>query len=514
MFQKEVQKKNYYFFETVKRELKKFDVVSFGIFDVLLLRNVLFPSDVFRQTAEWATAKYGINGFDYVRANVENESRLNSGVEDIALDEIYEEIHRRYPEWPTDELKTVERELEVQQCCVNPLIKQLYDEACVQGKKIWLISDTCLSSEIIATLLSKNGYNEYHRLYVSNEVGKTKKSGNLYQHILDETGLLPERWLHIGCNGYADAAVARQFGITAAYYQCPRECFLQEPDREKEKTANHFQPEAESLQYSREMARQINTEYTKMKAPDTEVVIQAEQVSMMFNMNNEKVDNLKEYVVRFLKRQLMFQEFWALKDVSFCVRRGEKVGLIGLNGSGKSTMLKVVSGVMKPTKGKVFVKGSVAPLIELGAGFDFELSARENVYLNGAILGLSKEEMDRYYQGIIDFSELHDFQDIAIKNFSSGMIARLGFAIATCRAPDVLIIDEILSVGDFAFQQKCRKRMEELTGEGVTVLFVSHSAEDIMSMCDRAIWLDHGELIAEGEATYVVNRYLERQRAK
>ena len=204
----------------------------------------------------------------------------------------------------------------------------------------------------------------------------------------------------------------------------------------------------------------------------------------------------------------MFKEFWALRNISFDVHKGEKVGLIGLNGSGKSTTLKIVSGVLKATEGKVWVKGSVAPLIELGAGFDEKLSARENIYLNGAILGYSRKQMDEVYDSIIDFSELKEFEDVAIKNYSSGMVARLGFAIATSHVPDVLIIDEILSVGDFEFQKKCHRRMQELTGMGATVLFVSHSSGDIISMCDRAIWLDHGQLIDEGEAEFVIGKYI------
>lgn len=173
-------------------------------------------------------------------------------------------------------------------------------------------------------------------------------------------------------------------------------------------------------------------------------------------------------------------------------------------------MLKVISGVLKPTEGSVKVYGNIAPLIELGAGFDVELSAKENVYLNGAILGYSREEMSSMYDSIIEFAELKEFENVAIKNFSSGMIARLGFAIATCQKPDILIIDEILAVGDFEFQKKCHKRMQALTDSGTTVLFVSHSAGDIIDMCDRAIWLDHGHVVQQGEAQYIVEKYLNK----
>lgn len=247
-----------------------------------------------------------------------------------------------------------------------------------------------------------------------------------------------------------------------------------------------------------------------MKEP-TDVIIRAEHIFMMFNMANEKVDNLKEYMIRLFKGNLMFQKFWALRDVSFTIHRGEKVGLIGLNGSGKSTMLKIVSGVIKPTKGKINVTGTIAPMIELGAGFDMELSARENVFLNGAILGYGRKEMEKHYDEIISFAELTEFQDMAIKNFSSGMVARLGFAIATCHVPDILAIDEVLAVGDFEFQKKCQRKMAELTEKGTTVLFVSHSEKDITSLCDRVIWLSHGHLVADGPTNIILKRYMNQK---
>ena len=238
-----------------------------------------------------------------------------------------------------------------------------------------------------------------------------------------------------------------------------------------------------------------------------DIVIEAEHLSMMFNMSREKVDSLKEYVIRLVKRQLLFKEFWAVKDLSFTIRRGERVGLIGHNGSGKSTTLKMVCGVLKPTKGRVSVRGKVAPLLELGAGFDYNLTARENVFLNGAILGFSRSKMRDRYENIMEFAELKEFEDVALKNFSTGMVARLGFAIATCYEPDILIIDEILSVGDRDFQAKCHERIDELIGRGTTILFVSHSDDKIINICERVIWLDHGNMVADGEARGIIERY-------
>ncbi len=238
-----------------------------------------------------------------------------------------------------------------------------------------------------------------------------------------------------------------------------------------------------------------------------DIVIEADHLSMMFNMSREKVDSLKEYVIRLVKRQLLFKEFWAVKDLSFTIRRGERVGLIGHNGSGKSTTLKMVCGVLKPTKGRVSVRGKVAPLLELGAGFDYNLTARENVFLNGAILGFSRSKMRDRYENIMEFAELKEFEDVALKNFSTGMVARLGFAIATCYDPDILIIDEILSVGDRDFQAKCHERIDELIGRGTTILFVSHSDDKIINICERVIWLDHGNMVADGEARGIIERY-------
>ena len=226
-------------------------------------------------------------------------------------------------------------------------------------------------------------------------------------------------------------------------------------------------------------------------------------------MASEKIDNLKEYFVKLVKKELMFQEFLAVKDVSFEVKKGEAWGLVGTNGSGKSTLLKLICGILKPYKGSVEVRGSIAPLIELGAGFDGELTATENIYLNGAVLGYSKEFMDEHYQEIVDFAELDGFMDMPIKNYSSGMAARLGFAIATIVRPEILIVDEVLAVGDVAFQEKCQDRMKEMLSGGTTLLFVSHAMETVEKICDHALWLDKGSVVMKGEAAEVCKAYLD-----
>lgn len=237
-------------------------------------------------------------------------------------------------------------------------------------------------------------------------------------------------------------------------------------------------------------------------------VIQVSDVSMMFNLSSEKIDSIKEYLIKTLRKELHFQEFWALKNISFELQRGDSLGIIGLNGSGKSTLLKIVSGILKPTKGSVKTIGSIAPLIELGAGFDANLSARENIYLNGAILGHDREYMEERFDDIIHFSELEDFVDTAIKNYSSGMVARLGFAIATMNIPDILIIDEILAVGDYKFQEKSFQRMQDMIHSGATVVFVSHSVEQVKQICRKALWLDHGEVKAFGDVQDVCSAYV------
>lgn len=238
------------------------------------------------------------------------------------------------------------------------------------------------------------------------------------------------------------------------------------------------------------------------------VMVDVDHVTIRFNLASQKVDNLKEYVIKLVKKELMFQEFLAIKDVSFQVRRGEAWGLIGTNGSGKSTMLKAISGILKPYKGSITVDGSVAPLIELGAGFDPELTARENIYLNGCVLGHTEKFMDEHFDEIVDFAELHQFLDSPIKNFSSGMKARLGFSVATVVKPDILIVDEILSVGDYKFRQKCEKRMKELLSGGTTLLYVSHNISEVLRLCDHAIWIDHGETKMIGDAQSVCDAYM------
>ena len=227
----------------------------------------------------------------------------------------------------------------------------------------------------------------------------------------------------------------------------------------------------------------------------SETMVDVNDVSIMFRLYRENVDNLKEFMIKKIKRQISYDEFWALSNVDFHVQRGEAVALVGKNGSGKSTLLKTIAGVLKPTKGSVEIKGTVAPMIELGAGFDMDLTATENVYLNGAILGYPREMLDENMEKIIEFSELRDFMDVPIKNFSSGMFARLGFAVATIYTPDILIVDEILSVGDWQFQEKCHRRIQEMLEQGTTLLFVSHSMDQVRQVCNRAILLEHGHMI-------------------
>lgn len=240
---------------------------------------------------------------------------------------------------------------------------------------------------------------------------------------------------------------------------------------------------------------------------DRDTIVKVENLGICFNLAKERVDSLKEYFLKFTKGSLHFEEFWALKDVSIEIKRGDFYGLVGINGSGKSTLLKTIAGVFKPTEGKVTVNGTIAPLIELGAGFDMDLTARENIYLNGAVLGFSKKFMDEHFQDIVDFSELHDFLDVPLKNYSSGMVARIAFAIATVVDPDILIADEVLSVGDYAFQEKCEKRMAQLLANGTTVIFVSHSTEQVKRLCNKATWLEHGKIIMSGDAETVCDAY-------
>ncbi len=237
-------------------------------------------------------------------------------------------------------------------------------------------------------------------------------------------------------------------------------------------------------------------------------MIKVKNVSMKFNLGIEKGFSLKQGFVDFFKgKKKQKNEFWALTDVDFEVKKGEVVGFIGSNGAGKSTLLKVIAGVMKPTKGSIEVGGNICPMIELGAGFDFDLTARENIYLNGAVMGYSKSFIDEKFNDIVEFSELQDFLEVPVKNFSSGMVARLAFSIATVVDPEILIVDEILSVGDLAFQQKSENKMRSMIGGGTTVLFVSHSITQIQKICDRVIWLEHGKVQMVGESEEVCEAY-------
>ena len=240
---------------------------------------------------------------------------------------------------------------------------------------------------------------------------------------------------------------------------------------------------------------------------EEKIIIDVNNVTMRFNMPKEKVDNIKEYLIKAIKRQIRFEEFVALSNVSLQIERGEVVGIVGLNGSGKSTLLKLISGILEPSEGRVKTQGSMSPMIELGAGFDFELTAQENIFLNGSVLGLDRDFVREKYQEILDFAELRNFENVAIKNFSSGMVARLGFAIATLVKPDILIVDEILAVGDFLFQQKCEKRISELMAGGTTVLIVSHAIEQIERLCNRVVWLEHGQVKMIGDTKTVCDQY-------
>lgn len=236
-------------------------------------------------------------------------------------------------------------------------------------------------------------------------------------------------------------------------------------------------------------------------------MIEVTDISMHFQMPGDRLTSLKEYVIKFLKGQLKFKKFVALDHVNFEVKKGEVMGLIGHNGAGKSTILKVISGILKPTTGNVVLRANVVPMLELGSGFDLEMTGRENIYLNGAILGYSEAFLKSKYEEIIEFAELGDFINVPLRNYSSGMIARLAFAIATVVEPEILIVDEVLAVGDAAFQEKSKKRMLELMGGGTTVLFVSHSLEQIREMCDRVAWLDHGKLMMVGDTQQVCDAY-------
>jgi ABC-type polysaccharide/polyol phosphate transport system ATPase subunit len=238
-----------------------------------------------------------------------------------------------------------------------------------------------------------------------------------------------------------------------------------------------------------------------------ETIIKVENVGLQYHLNKEKVDNLKEYVIKFLKRDLKFKKFWAVKNVSFELEKGDKFGIIGLNGAGKSTLLKMISGVIKPTEGTIEITGNVVPLLELGSGFDSEYTGRENIFLKGALLGYSQKYLANKFDEIVEFSELGDFIDVPIKNYSTGMTARLAFSIATVVEPKIMILDEVLSVGDAKFREKSQERMSSLLNEDVTVLFVSHSLHQVRKLCNKVIWLEHGEVIMQGPSEEICDKY-------
>lgn len=241
------------------------------------------------------------------------------------------------------------------------------------------------------------------------------------------------------------------------------------------------------------------------------MMIHAQNISMRYYMTYDRVKSIKEYLVQWVQGKVKYEEFWALRDVSFDIQKGEVIGIIGNNGAGKSTLLKIISGILKPTHGSVEVMGNIVPMLELGSGFDHDLTGRENIFLNGAILGYSEAFLKEKYDEIVAFSELGRFIDIPLRNYSSGMMMRLAFSVATVVNPDILIVDEILAVGDADFQAKSKARMLELMGGGTTVLFVSHSIDQIREMCDRVIWLEHGQVKMIGKTDEVCNQYAGRK---
>ncbi len=241
---------------------------------------------------------------------------------------------------------------------------------------------------------------------------------------------------------------------------------------------------------------------------NNDVMIRVDHVSMVFNIANQQLNSLKEYLIALARRQLFFKEFKALEDIDITINRGDVYGIVGTNGSGKSTLLKIIAGVLEPTEGTCTINGTIAPLIELGAGFDHELTARENVYLNGALLGYSKQFIDKQFDSIVDFAEVRDFIDMPLKNYSSGMVARIAFAIATATTPDILVVDEALSVGDFKFQEKCEARINDLVeNHGTTLLFVSHSIEQVERVCKQAVWIEKGHMRMQGSVEEVCEAY-------
>ena len=240
---------------------------------------------------------------------------------------------------------------------------------------------------------------------------------------------------------------------------------------------------------------------------ENDVLVDVRNVSMCYKILVEKVDNLKEYVVKLFKRRIKYKQLWALKDISLKVKRGESLGIIGRNGAGKSTLLKLISGVLEPTEGEIVTKGNIVPLLKLGAGFDKNATGRENVYLNGAMMGYSRKEMDEKMENILAFADLGSDIDIPLKNYSSGMVSILGFSIAVDVNPDVLIVDEVLSVGDAPFREKCAKKIKELQDKGCTFIIVSHEQSTIMRMCQKAVWINNNRIADYGDTKTVMENY-------
>lgn len=238
-------------------------------------------------------------------------------------------------------------------------------------------------------------------------------------------------------------------------------------------------------------------------------IVEVDNVSLRYNKPTEKVGTLKEFFMRLFKGKLRYNAYWVLNDINVEVKKGESLALIGLNGCGKTTLLKTIAGILEPTKGSVRINGTIAPLINLGAGFDMEATARENVFLNGAILGFSRKEMLEKYDSIVEFSELKDFMNTPLKNFSSGMLSRLGFAIAVDVKPDLLLVDEVLSVGDFNFRQKCQRKIEELLANGTTLIYVSHNMEEVTRLCKNALWIKDNHMHMYGKSDEIVEKYLQ-----
>lgn len=265
--------------------------------------------------------------------------------------------------------------------------------------------------------------------------------------------------------------------------------------------------EVNSAGEAAEKKEEVKKKKKKKKKKLPKKVIEVKDLGVRFNMTEEKVDSLKEYFIRLIKRNLRFKEFWALREVTFNIRKGQRVGILGLNGAGKSTLLKCIAGVLKPSEGSVKVTGNVVPLLELGAGFDKDYTGAENIYLYGSMLGYSKSFIKEKFDEIVEFSELGRFINVPVKNYSSGMKARLGFSIATVVDPEILILDEVLSVGDAKFKKKSAKKLKSMMKKGVTVLLVSHSSEQVLSICDRAILLENGHLIAKGSAKKICAQY-------